>query len=133
MRRKNFGYVGAYAVGPGHDWAMMERFDRSSRRTSTDIPFTAAGVLSDGGLNPRKSGAEDFGGNLGRCCNLTAMEIATLKSPPMSGEYYRQQAARVRGLAQEATMPALREHLADVALQYEKLAEGAEGGHRYPE
>jgi hypothetical protein len=57
------------------------------------------------------------------------MEITALKSPPMSGEYYRQQAARVRRLAQEATMPALREHLAEVALQYEKLAEDAEAGY----
>ena len=60
------------------------------------------------------------------------MEITTLKSPPMPCAYYRQQAARVRRLAQEATMPALREHLADVALQYEKLAESAEG-HSEPE
>jgi hypothetical protein len=58
------------------------------------------------------------------------MEITALESPPMSGEYYRKQAARVRRLAQEASMPALREHLADVALQYEKLAEGAEAGYQ---
>ena len=55
------------------------------------------------------------------------MEIATLNPPPMPCEYYRQQAARVRRLAQEATTPALRGHLADVALQYEKLAESAVG------
>jgi hypothetical protein len=58
------------------------------------------------------------------------MEIPALTSPPMSGDYYRQQAARVRRLAREATMPALREHLAEVALQYEKLAEGAGAGYR---
>jgi hypothetical protein len=57
------------------------------------------------------------------------MEITALKSPPMSGDYYRQQAARVRRLAQEATMSALRDHLADVALQYEKLAEDAGAGY----
>jgi hypothetical protein len=61
------------------------------------------------------------------------MEITALKSPPMSGEYYRKQAARVHRLAKEASMPALREHLADVALQYEKLAEGAEAGYQNPE
>jgi hypothetical protein len=61
------------------------------------------------------------------------MGITVLKSPPMSGGYYRQQAARVRRLAQEATMPALREHLAEVALQYERLAEEAEAGHHDPE
>jgi hypothetical protein len=60
------------------------------------------------------------------------MEITALNSPPMSGDYYRRQAARVRRLAMEATTPALREHLAEVALQYEKLAEGAEAG-RQPE
>jgi hypothetical protein len=61
------------------------------------------------------------------------MEITALKSPPMSGDYYRQQAARVRRLAQEATMPALQEHLADVALQYERLADGADAGYHDPE
>jgi len=61
------------------------------------------------------------------------MEIASLKSPPMSGEYYRRQAARLRGLAQDATTDAIREHLVEVALQYEKLAEGAEAGRHDPE
>jgi hypothetical protein len=42
-------------------------------------------------------------------------------------------AARVRRLAQEATTPAPRDNLADVALQYEKLAEGAEAGYYDPE
>ena len=51
----------------------------------------------------------------------------------MSCEYYRQQASCVRRLAQEAMMPAPRDRLADVALQYEKLAEGAEAGYRNPE
>jgi hypothetical protein len=60
------------------------------------------------------------------------MEITALTSPPMSGDYYRQQAARVRRLAQEATMPALQEHLADVASQYEKLAQDAEAGYHDP-
>jgi hypothetical protein len=61
------------------------------------------------------------------------MEISALKSAPMSCEYCRQQAACVRRLAQEAMMPAPRDRLADVALQYEKLAEGAEAGYRNPE
>jgi len=42
-------------------------------------------------------------------------------------------AARVRRLAREATMPGPRDHLADVTLQYEKLAEGAEAGYYDPE
>jgi hypothetical protein len=61
------------------------------------------------------------------------MQIASLKFPPMPGAYYRRQAARLRNLAQDATTPTIREHLADVALQYEKLAEGAEAGYRDPE
>jgi hypothetical protein len=61
------------------------------------------------------------------------MKVTALRSPPMSGEYYRQQAARVRRLALEATMPAFREHLGEVALQYEKLAEDVEAGYRDPE
>ena len=51
----------------------------------------------------------------------------------MPGEYYRRQAARVRSLAHDATTLAIREHLTDVVLQYEKLAEGAEAGYRTPE
>src|ERR1700730_7066304 len=45
------------------------------------------------------------------------------------GAYYKR---AVRRLAQEATMPAPRDRLADVALQYEKLAEGAHAGCRHP-
>ncbi len=51
----------------------------------------------------------------------------------MPGEYYRREAARVRTLAHDATTLAIREHLAEVALQYEKLAEGAEVGYRTAE
>ena len=55
------------------------------------------------------------------------MEITSFNIPPMSGEYYRRQAVRLRNLAQDATTDAVREHLSEVALQYEKLAESAEG------
>jgi hypothetical protein len=58
------------------------------------------------------------------------MQIGSLKFPPMPAEYYRRQASRVRGLAHDATTLAIREHSADVARQYEKLAEGAEVGYR---
>lgn len=44
-------------------------------------------------------------------------------SPPLPAEYYRRHAARVRQLASEATTPAVKEHLRDVAGQYERLAE----------
>ena len=50
--------------------------------------------------------------------------------PPMPRDYYRRHAERVRKLAQEATTPDIREHLAEVALQYEHLAEEAEAGYR---
>jgi hypothetical protein len=58
------------------------------------------------------------------------MEITSLKIPPMSREYYRQQAARLRNLAKDATTLTIQQHLVDVALEYEKLAEGAEAGGR---
>jgi hypothetical protein len=61
-----------------------------------------------------------------RCYDLDAMELASFNIPPMSGEYYRREAARLRHLAQDATTDAIREHLAEIALQYEKLAEEAE-------
>ena len=64
---------------------------------------------------------------------LPLMQIGSLKFPPMPGEYYRRQAARVRTLAHDATTLAIREHLAEVALQYENLAEGAEVGYRTAE
>ena len=64
---------------------------------------------------------------------LPAMEIVSLNFPPMPGEYYRRQAARVRNLALDATTLTIKDHLADVALQYEKLAEGAEAGYRDPQ
>ena len=44
--------------------------------------------------------------------------------PPLPAEYYRRNAARVRQLASEAT----KEHLREVALQYERLAERADNG-----
>ncbi len=51
-----------------------------------------------------------------------------LTDPPLPAEYYRRHAARVRRLASEATTPAIREHLRDVALQYESLAERVDDG-----
>ena len=47
--------------------------------------------------------------------------------PPLPAEYYRRHAARVRVLASEATTPAVKEHLREVALEYERLAERVEG------
>jgi len=41
----------------------------------------------------------------------------------MPADYYRRHAARVRKLANEATTSAIKEHLREVALQYEQLAD----------
>lgn len=46
-----------------------------------------------------------------------------MTTPPLPAEYYRRNAARVRQLAEDATTPAIREHLREVALEYERLAE----------
>jgi len=48
--------------------------------------------------------------------------------PPLPAEYYRRHAARVRRLASEATTHAVKAHLSEVALEYERLAERVEGG-----
>ncbi|HEV8031702.1 MAG TPA: hypothetical protein VGP42_11860 [Stellaceae bacterium] len=44
-------------------------------------------------------------------------------TPPLPAEYYRRHAARVRQLASDATTTAVKEHLREVALEYERLAE----------
>jgi len=41
---------------------------------------------------------------------------------PLPAEYYRRHAARIRQLAGEATTAAVKQHLQEVALQYERLA-----------
>jgi hypothetical protein len=51
-------------------------------------------------------------------------------TPPLPAEYYRRHLARVRQLAGEATTPAVREHLLDVAAQYERLADRADAAMR---
>ncbi len=44
-------------------------------------------------------------------------------TPPRPAEYYRRHAARVRQLSEEATTSAIKEHLREIALEYERLAE----------
>ena len=44
-------------------------------------------------------------------------------TPPLPADYYRRHAVRVRKLAREATTPAIKEHLHEVAVEYERLAE----------
>jgi len=53
------------------------------------------------------------------------MEFPTV-TPPLPADYYRRHAARVRQLASEATTPAVKEHLREVAVEYERLAERVE-------
>ena len=49
-------------------------------------------------------------------------------NPPLPAECYRRNAARARQLASEATTAAVKAHLREVALQYERLAERADNG-----
>jgi hypothetical protein len=46
-------------------------------------------------------------------------------TPSLPADYYRKHAARVRELAAGTTVPDLKEHLQDVARQYDALAERA--------
>jgi hypothetical protein len=47
-------------------------------------------------------------------------------TPPLPANYYRKHAARVCELAADATTLALKEHLHEVARQYDGLAERAD-------
>lgn len=49
-------------------------------------------------------------------------------TPPLPAEYYRRHAARVRQLASDATTSAVKDHLREVALEYERLAERVDSG-----
>ena len=49
-------------------------------------------------------------------------------TPPLPADYYRRHAARVRKLASEATTLAVKEHLREVAQEYERLAERVDSG-----
>jgi len=53
-----------------------------------------------------------------------------LSPSSMPSGYYRNHAARVRELAAETTTPALKEHLGDVARQYDGLADRADEAAR---
>jgi hypothetical protein len=44
-------------------------------------------------------------------------------APPLPADYYRRHAARVWQLVSDATTPAVKEHLREMALEYERLAE----------
>jgi hypothetical protein len=44
----------------------------------------------------------------------------------MPADHYRRRAAAARRLAGEATTPAVKQHLRDLAAQFERLAEGVD-------
>jgi hypothetical protein len=44
-------------------------------------------------------------------------------SSPLPADHFRRHAARVRALARDATTPAIKKRLEDVALDYERIAE----------
>ena len=46
----------------------------------------------------------------------------------LPADYFRRHAARVRALARDATTPAVRQHLHEVALEYERLADSVDEG-----
>jgi len=46
--------------------------------------------------------------------------------PPVPADYYHGHAARVRAFVCDVTTPALKQHLNEVALEYERLAERIE-------
>src|SRR5262249_46207761 len=54
-------------------------------------------------------------------------------TPPLPADYYRRHAARVRQLASDATTATVKEHLREVALEYDRLAERADFGFRISE
>jgi hypothetical protein len=54
----------------------------------------------------------------------------TPSTPTLPADYYRHHAARVRELAAETTTPEIREHLHDIARQYDGLAERADEAAR---
>jgi len=58
------------------------------------------------------------------------VDLSPPSAPSLPADYYRNHAARVRALAAEATTPALKEHLQDVARQYDRLADGADEAAR---
>ena len=51
-------------------------------------------------------------------------------TPSLPAYYYRKHAERVRRLAADATTPAVKKHLVEAALQYERLAERADAAAR---
>jgi hypothetical protein len=52
--------------------------------------------------------------------------------PPQPAEYYRRKAARARQVAEGVTTRAIKARLLELALEYEKLADGSESATQQP-
>lgn len=52
--------------------------------------------------------------------------------PPEPAEYYRRKAARARQVAEGVTTRAIKARLLELALEYERLADGTESATRGP-
>lgn len=52
--------------------------------------------------------------------------------PPQPAEYYRRKAARARQVAEGVTTRAIKARLLELALEYERLADGTESATRGP-
>jgi hypothetical protein len=58
------------------------------------------------------------------------LDLSPPSAPSLPAAYYRKHAVRVRELAAETTTPVLKEHLLEIARQYDRLAERADEGAR---
>ncbi|MBV8591137.1 MAG: hypothetical protein JO212_13970 [Acetobacteraceae bacterium] len=52
--------------------------------------------------------------------------------PPQPAEYYRRKAVRARQVAEGVTTRAIKARLLELALEYERLADGTESATRAP-
>ena len=52
--------------------------------------------------------------------------------PPQPAEYYRRKAARARQVAEGVTTRAIKARLLELAVEYERLADGTESATRGP-
>ena len=57
-------------------------------------------------------------------------DLSLPSTPSQPANYYRKHAERVRRMAADATTPAIKKHLLQAALEYERLAEKADAAAR---
>ena len=63
----------------------------------------------------------------------TALMDNSTDLSPQPAEYYRRKAARARQVAEGATTRAVKARLLDLAVEYDRLADGADSATRPPE